>query len=136
MRGSVRVRVRVRVAAGLTEPTWLSPWLQSAEDRTYVHAHVMCVGPCRPLEVPPPWRGEAPPPAAAGTTAGCFEKGVGWTDFFSAVGVVERKKHPYLVFSGLYVSRVTEPPLPRKVRLAPPIRVAPTKDKHNSPRKK
>ena len=38
------------------------------------------------------WRGEAPPPAAAGTTAGCFEKGVGWTDFFSAVGVVERKK--------------------------------------------
>ena len=92
VRGSVRVRVRVRVAAGLTEPTWLSPWLQSAEDRTYVHAHVMCVGPCRPLEVPPPWRGEAPPPAAAGTTAGCFEKGVGWTDFFSAVSVVERKK--------------------------------------------
>jgi len=34
-------------AAGLTEPTWLSPWLLSA--RTI---HVMCVGlDCRPLEV-------------------------------------------------------------------------------------
>ena len=48
MRVRVRARVRVRVAAGLTEPTWLSPWLLSART-VHVHAHVMCLGPRRPL---------------------------------------------------------------------------------------
>ena len=36
--------MRVRVAAGLTEPTWLSPWLLSAGPYMYMCIHMsMCM---------------------------------------------------------------------------------------------